>query len=76
MSVVAPKVHVVDSSRGLVLWVAMLPSSWIRFPRFFSDVMPPRGALELWLHHADCDAPATGAEVEAVSTSKIFMTYG
>ena len=54
----------------------MPPSSWIRFPRFFSDMMPPRGPLELWLQHADCDAPATGGEVEAVSTSKIFMTRG
>ena len=38
--------------------------------------MPPRGPLELWLQHADCDAPVTGAEVEAVSTGKIFMTRG
>ena len=54
----------------------MPPSSWICFPRFFSDVMPPRGPLELWLQHADCVAPATGAEVEAVSTGQIFMTRG
>ena len=38
--------------------------------------MPLRGPLELWLQHADCDAPATRAEVEAVSTGKIFMTRG
>ena len=37
---------------------------------------PPRGPHELWLQHADCDAPATGAEVEAVSPGKIFMTRG
>ena len=54
----------------------MPPSSWIRFPRFFSDVMPPRGPLELWLQHADCSASATGAEIEAVPTGKIFMTRG
>ena len=54
----------------------MPPSSWIRFPRFFSDVMPPRGPLELWLQHADCNAPATGAEIEVVPTGKIFMTRG
>ena len=33
-----------------------------------------KGPLELWLKHADCSAPATGAEIEAVPTSKIFMT--
>ena len=38
--------------------------------------MPPRGPLELWPQHADCDAPATGAEVEVVSPGKIFMTRG
>ena len=38
--------------------------------------MPPRGPLEIWLQHADCDAPATGAEVEVVSQGKIFMTRG
>ena len=38
--------------------------------------MPLRGHLELWLQHADCDAPATGAEVETVSLGKIFMTRG
>ena len=54
----------------------MPPSSWISFSWFFSDVMPPRGPLELWLQHADCDAPAVGAEVEAVSSGKIFMTHG
>ena len=73
---VAPGVHAADSSRELVLWVSMPPSSWIRFPWFFSDVMPPRGPLELWLQHADCSAPATGAEIEAVPTGKIFMTCG
>ena len=54
----------------------MPPRSWIRFLRFFSDVMPPRGPLELWLQHADCSAPATGAEIEVVPTGKIFMTRG
>ena len=54
----------------------MPPSSWIRFPRFFSDVMPPRGPLELWLQHANYDAPATGAEIKAVPADKIFMTHG
>ena len=55
---------------------ALQPSSWIRFPRFFSDVMPPRRPLELWLQHADYSAPATGAEIEVVPSSKIFMTRG
>ena len=44
---VAPGIHTADSSRELVLWAAMPPSTWIRFPRFFSDVMLPRGSLEL-----------------------------
>ena len=43
---VTPGVHAVDSSRELVLWAPMPLSSWIRFPRFFSDMMPPRGPLE------------------------------
>ena len=38
--------------------------------------MPPRGPLELWQQHAECDAPTTGAEVEVVSPGKIFMTHG
>ena len=54
----------------------MPPSSWIHFPHFFSDVMPPRGPLELWLQHADCSAPATRAEVEVVAPSKVYMTRG
>ena len=28
------------------------------------------------LQHADCSAPATGAEIEAVPTGKIFMPRG
>ena len=71
---VAPGAHAADSSRELVMWAAMPPRTWIRFPQFFSAEMPPRGPLELWLQHADCDAPATGAEVEAISSGKIFMT--
>ena len=54
----------------------MPPSSWIRFPWFFSYVMLSRGPLELWLQHAYCGAPATGAEIKAVPTGKIFMTRG
>ena len=50
--------------------------TWIRFPQFFSAEMPLRGSLELWLQHADCDVPATGAEVEVISSGKIFMTRG
>ena len=69
-------VHAADSSRELVLWVPTPPTSWILFPRFFSDVMPLRGPLELWLQYADCSAPATRAEIEAVPTGKIFMMRG
>ena len=72
--VVAPGVHAADSSHELVLWAVMPPSTWIRFPSFFSTEMPPRGPLELWLQHADCGAPATGAEVDVVSPGKVFMT--
>ena len=54
----------------------MPPSYCICFPRFFSDLMPPRGPLELWLQHADCRALVTGAEIEALPTGKIFMTRG
>ena len=38
--------------------------------------MPPRGPLELWLQHADCGTPATGAEVEVVAPGKVYMTRG
>ena len=65
-----------DSSREFVMWAAMPPRTWIRFPQFFSTEMPLRGPLELWLQHADCDAPATREEVEAVSPGKIFITRG
>ena len=34
------------------------------------------GSLKLWLQHAECDAPTTGAEVELVYPGKIFMTRG
>ena len=59
-----------------MVWAAMAPCTWIRFPQFFAEEMPPRGPLELWLQHTECDAPATGAEVEVVSSGKIFMTRG
>ena len=74
--VAALGVHAADSSRELVMWAAMPQRTWIRFPQFFSAEMPRRAPLELWLQHADCDAPATGAEVETVSLGKIFMTRG
>ena len=38
--------------------------------------MPPRAPLELWLQHADCDARATGVEVEIIAPGKVFMTQG
>ena len=52
----------------------MPPRTWIRFPQLFAAGMPPRGPLEPWLQHAECDTPATGAEIEVVSPGKIFMT--
>lgn len=71
---VALGVHAVDSSRELVLHAAMPPSTFICFPSFFFAEMPLRGPLELWLQHADCGTPVTGAEVEVVSSGKVFMT--
>ena len=38
--------------------------------------MPPSGALELWLQHADCSSVATGAEVAVIAPGKVFMTRG
>ena len=73
---VAPGVHVVDSSPEFMLRAAMPPRTWIRFPQLFAAKMPPRGPLELWLQHTECNALATGAEVEVVSLGKIFMTRG
>lgn len=54
----------------------MPPSTWICLPPFFTAEVPPRGVHELWLQHADCDAPATGAEIGTVASGKIFMTRG
>ena len=72
----APQTHAEGSSGELVVWAAMPPHTWIPFPPFFSAEMPPRGPLKLWLQHIECDAPATGAEVEVVSPGKIFMICG
>ena len=68
--------HVEGSSGEFVVWAAMPPRTWIKFPQFFAEEMPPRGPLELWLQHAECSTPATGAEVEVISPGKIFMTCG
>ena len=76
MRIVACGVLVADSARELVLHAAMPPSSWIRLPSYFSFEMPPRRPLELWLQHADCSTPATGAEVEVVAPGKVYMTRG
>ncbi|EMS61062.1 hypothetical protein TRIUR3_33111 [Triticum urartu] len=54
----------------------MPPTSWIRLRPSFAFEMPPSGALELWLQHADCGTPATGAEVAVVAPGKVFMTRG
>ena len=58
------------------LLAAMPPSSWICLPFSFAFEIPPRGPLELWLQHADCSTPATGAEVEVVAPGKVYMTRG
>ena len=73
---VAPRVHVANSSRELVLHAAMPLRTWIRFPPLLTFEMLPRGPLELWLQHADCGTPATGAEVEVVAPGKVYMTRG
>ena len=74
MRIVRPGVHAEGSSRELVLHAAMPPRSWIRLPPSFAFEIPPRGPLELWLQHADCSTPVTGAEVEVVATGKVYMT--
>ena len=74
--IVPPGVHAEGSSRELVLHAAMPPRSWIRLPPSFAFEIPPRGPLELWLQHADCSSPATGAEVEVVAPGKVYMTRG
>ena len=76
MHVVAPRVHAEGSSCELVLHTAMPPRSWIRLPPSFAFEIPPRGPLELWLQHADCSTPTTGAEVEVVAPGKVNMTRG
>ena len=54
----------------------MPPRTWIKFLWFFAEELPQRGPLELWLQHAKCSTPAIAAEVEVVSSGKIFMTHG
>ena len=76
MCVVPPGFHAERSSRELVLHAAMPLSSWIRLPPSFAFEMPPSGALELWLQHADSSTLLTGAEVAVVAPSKVFMTRG
>ena len=70
----APRTHARDSSRESVVWAAMPPDTWTRFPRFFASELPPMGPAELWLQHAGCSSPATGAEVKVVSSGDVFMT--
>ena len=76
MRAVPPGAHTESSSRELVLHAAMPPRSWICMPPSFAFEIPPRGPLELWLQHADCSTPATGAEVEVVAPGKVYMTHG
>ena len=54
----------------------MPPRSWIRLSPSFAFEIPPRGPLELWLQHADCDTPTIRAKIKAVPIGKIFMTRG
>ena len=74
--VVPPGVHAEGSSREFVLHAAMPPRSWIRLPPSFAFEIPPRGPFRLWLQHADCQTPATDADVEVVAPGKVFMTRG
>ena len=34
------------------------------------------GPFRLWLQHADCQTPATDADVEVIAPGKVFMTRG
>ena len=74
--VVPPGVHAEGSAREFVLHAAMPPQSWIRLPPSFAFEIPPRGPFRLWLQHADCQTPATEADVEVVAPGKVFMTRG
>src|SRR3954464_14838396 len=60
----------------LVLHAAMSPRTWIRLPPFFASAFQQGRLLELWLQHADCSTPATGAEVAITAPGEVFMTRG
>ena len=70
------QLHAEGSSRELILWAAVAPRSWIRLPRSFAMLMPPRGPVKMRLQHAGCPCRASVADVEVVSSSKVFMTCG
>src|SRR3954462_5129207 len=72
--VVPPGVHAEGSSRELVLHAAIPPRIWIRLPPFFASAFQQGRVLELWLQHADCSTPATGAEVAITAPGEVFMT--
>src|SRR3954469_18351811 len=74
--VVPPGVHAEGSSRELVLPAAMPPRTWILLPPFFAFAFQQVRLLELWLPHADCSTPATGAEVAITASGEVFMTRG
>ena len=44
-----PRTQAEGSSREFVVWAATPPCTWIQLPRFFTEEMPSRGALEMWL---------------------------
>src|SRR3954470_23290315 len=74
--VVPSGVHTEGSSRELVLHAAMPPRTWIRLPPFFASFFRQGRLLELWLQHADCNTPATEAEVAITASGEVFMTRG
>ena len=76
MQPTSPRTHTKGTSRKFMVLAIMPMRMWIQLPRFFTEEMPPRGPLELWLQHARCCSLAMGAEVEVISPGKIFMTRG
>ena len=37
------------TAHEFVVWVTMLPYTWIRLPRALAEELPARGPVELWL---------------------------
>ena len=70
------QLHAEGSPREFIVWAAVAPRTWIRLPRSFATLLPPRGPVKVWLQHVGCRCRASVADVEVVSSGDVFMMHG